>query len=137
MNHWKKFKPKPKKTAITNYINLLNNLKNKTMNTSKFKNEINERPQFTFKKFAEIGEIFEGILTEKISLKGLNETTNEAFLFESNNEVYCLPTHAKLNHKLNIVWNSGAGKGIECQITYTGKVKTDKGMACDYRVLTA
>lgn len=136
MKHWKKFKQKPTKATINNYLNLLNNLKKTTMET-KFKNEITERTKFTFKKFTEIDETFEGILTEKITLKGINGELSEAYLFNSNDEIYCLPTHAKLSHKLNIVYNGGNGIGTECRIIYIGKVKTDKGMACDYRVLTA
>ena len=105
--------------------------------SSKFTNEITERTKFTFKKFTETDEIFEGILTEKITLKGINGDLSDAYLFNSNDEIFCLPTHAKLNHKLNIVYNNGSGIGTECQITFIGKVKTDKGNACDYRVLTA
>lgn len=137
MKSWKKFKQKPKKSQISNYLNLLNNLKNNNMTNSKFTNEVTERTKFTFKKFAELNETFEGTLKEKIFLKGLNGDTSEAFLFESNGETFCLPTHAKLSHKLNIVYKNGEGIGTECQIIYIGKVKTDKGMACDYRVLTA
>lgn len=132
----KKYKKKPKKADITNYINLLKNLKTNFMENSKYKNEITERTKFTFKKFNEINECFEGILTEKITLKGINGEVSDAYLFNCNDEIYCMPTHAKLSHKLNIVYNEGAGIGKECLITYIGKVKTEKGNACDYKVLT-
>ena len=137
MNLLKKFKQKPTKAEITNYLNLLKNLKTNIMSASKFTNEITERTKFTFKKFTETDEIFEGILTEKITLKGINGDLSDAYLFNSNDEIFCMPTHAKLNHKLSIVYNNGAGIGTEVQITFIGKVKTDKGNACDYRVLTA